>query len=189
MCIAHNPRTSQSKPPPCPWPAGPPRGQSPQSRLAYAAPRQLGHLPGAGGAASEMAHSCRCSASSGCGLRAWRLPRGTEARFREQRVPREPAGTYVTLLSFPSEAAWHHFRSGRPDASREGTPTPAPYGEKRQGLSLRGARAAGEVAVATLGRCKLPRVRAAPARSGLETRTGSLGASWQCPVAEMLGRP
>lgn len=52
---------------------------------------------------SEMAHSCRCSASSGCGLRAWRLPRGTEARFREQGVPREPAGTYVTLLSSPQK--------------------------------------------------------------------------------------
>lgn len=100
---------------------------------------------------SEMARSCGCSASLGCGLRAWRLPHGTEARFREQGVPREPAGTCIAFYVIPSEATWHHFRSSPSNASREGTLTPVSCGEKCQGPSLTGVRAAEEVAVATLG--------------------------------------
>lgn len=60
-------------------------------------------------------------------------------------------GHVLPFMSSPQKPHGVTSAPARPDASREGTLSPASYREKCQGPSLARARAMEEVAVATLG--------------------------------------
>lgn len=95
MCVANRPKTSQSKPQPCPWLTGLPCGQESRvtARLRRASPAGA-PPPGLEGPRRRWRARAGVQPvrAEGVGTSSW-----TEARFRERGVAREPAGTCVAF--------------------------------------------------------------------------------------------